>query len=474
MKIKFNNIKAFVEFDGVTEKANFNSIKNELRVMAPGAEYTYEYIRWKKSRGKAGWDGKVKILDDTFNVGLLPEVKKLLWNTFKITPILIDERPRINLSPFVSSIDLKPYQEETFQACINNSFNNMGWPRGVIQLATGGGKTHVAMALYEYYNEPSLFLVHRKDLVTQTAKSFSKFLNISPTTMIEGEIIPGDKNITIATIQTLSSLIEAGKVLPFLLNIKQVFFDEAHLIAASLAKGNTLVTVSNLLENAHMRWGLTATPFMRDKYSNWLLKGVTGEILYTKSSQDLIKTGDLTPPKITILQAPLISNCPQTWPECYDAGVVLNSGRNELIIKQLATIKKPCIIMCKQIAHANILQNYAKQSGYHIPILQGSSPAEERTRIVYDLKKVKQPVVICTTIFDEGIDIPELKSIILAGAGRSAIKQIQRIGRLLRKSVGKQEVTVIDFNDGCAKLLQKHSKERIKICREQGFEINIP
>ena len=87
----------------------------------------------------------------------------------------------------------------------------MGWPRGVIQLATGGGKTHVAMALYEYYNEPSLFLVHRKDLVTQTAKSFSKFLNISPTTMIEGEIIPGDKNITIATIQTLSSLIEAGK-----------------------------------------------------------------------------------------------------------------------------------------------------------------------------------------------------------------------------------------------------------------------
>lgn len=475
MKIKFDNIKSYVEFENSKDKESFNLIKKTLQVMAPGAEYTYEYKRWKMSKGKVGWDGKVGIIsNEIFYTGLLPEVRKLLWNSYKILPTLIDNRPKANIFPFVGTVPLRDYQEETFKACINNSFNNMSWSRGIIQLATGGGKTLVAIALYEYYNTSTLFLVHRKDLVTQTAERFKEFLGITPTTMLEGAIIPGDKNITIATIQTLSSLIEGGKILPFLSDIKQVFFDEAHLIAASLAKGNSFVKIAGLLDNAHIRWGLTATPFMRDQYSNWLLKGVTGEVLYTKSSKELIDTGYLAPPKITLLKAPLISNCPGSWPECYDSAIVLNAGRNMLIIEQLKTIDKPCIIMCKQIAHAEIMQNYAAQEGFNLPILQGSSSKTDRENTIKKLKTGKIDSIICTTIFDEGIDIPELKSIILAGAGRSTIKQIQRIGRLLRKAKGKQGVTVIDFDDGSTKILQKHSKERIKICKEQGFEINIP
>jgi superfamily II DNA or RNA helicase len=350
----------------------------------------------------------------------------------------------------------------------------MDWPRGIIQLATGGGKTHIAMALHEYYNTKSLFLVHRKDLVTQTAARFKQFLGITPTTMIEGAVFPGDPNITIATIQTLIALNKNNRSMPFLQGIEQVFFDEAHMIGSSLDKGNSFVKLSELLTNTYIRWGLTATPLMRDKYSNWLLKGVTGELLYTKSSIDLINTGNLVAPIVKILQSPAMMNCPNTWPECYDSGIILNAGRNNLIIEQLKTIEKPCIIMCRQIAHANILQNTAKQYGYYLPILQGSSPKADRDQAIAMLKSKKLDAIICTTIFDEGIDIPELRSIILAGAGRSAIKQIQRIGRLLRKAQGKQGVTVIDFNDGSSKLLQKHSKERMKVCKEQGFEINIP
>jgi superfamily II DNA or RNA helicase len=475
MKIKFNNTLATIEIESSKDKDQFDAIKKNLKVMAPGAEYTYEYRRWKFSKGKVGWDGQVSVITtDTFSTGLLPEIRKILWQDFKATPTLIDQRPKFKPIPFVSSVNLRDYQEATFNACINNAFNGMEWPRGIIQLATGGGKTLVAIALYEYYNEPTLFLVHRKDLVTQTAERFKEFINVTPTTMIEGAVIPGDKNITIATIQTLSNLMEKGQLLPFMQGIKQVFFDEAHLIAASIAKGNSFVKVGSALENAHMRWGLTATPFMRDKYSNWLLKGVTGEVLFSKSSKDLIASGHLAPPKITILDSPNIPSCPDSWPACYDSGIVLNTARNFLIVEQLKTIDKPCIIMCKQVAHAKILQNAAKMRGYTVPILQGSSSQEERADVVADLISKKLDTIICTTIFDEGIDIPELKAIILAGAGKSAIKQIQRIGRLLRKSKGKQGVTVIDFFDRSNKVLVKHSKERIKICKEQGFEVNIP
>ena len=72
-----------------------------------------------------------------------------------------------------------------------------------------------------------------------------------------------------------------------------------------------------------------------------------------------------------------------------------------------------------------------------------------------------------STIFDEGVDIPEVNVLIIAAGGKSEVKTIQRIGRGLRKKkVGG--VLVFDFKDA-SKFLDRHSIDRIKVYQKEGF-----
>ena len=86
-------------------------------------------------------------------------------------------------------------------------------------------------------------------------------------------------------------------------------------------------------------------------------------------------------------------------------------------------------------------------------------------------KEKKLLMVICSSIWDEGVDIPNLDAIIVAGGGMSEIKAIQKVGRGLRKTATKDSVQVIDFSDLSHKYLRKHSRERVKAYRERGWEV---
>ena len=83
-------------------------------------------------------------------------------------------------------------------------------------------------------------------------------------------------------------------------------------------------------------------------------------------------------------------------------------------------------------------------------------------------------VLIASKIFDQGIDIPELDALILAGSGKSSGRALQRIGRVIRKSPGKKKAIVVEFFDNC-KYLRDHSEARIKVYKsEPGFNIKMP
>jgi superfamily II DNA or RNA helicase len=79
--------------------------------------------------------------------------------------------------------------------------------------------------------------------------------------------------------------------------------------------------------------------------------------------------------------------------------------------------------------------------------------------------------LVASKIFDQGVDIPELDALILAGSGKSSGRALQRIGRVIRLSKGKEKAVVVDFFDNC-KYLKDHSESRIKIYEsEPGFNI---
>lgn len=465
MKIEFDNIFSQIYFEFDRERSDFDKVRLLTNVMAPGAQYTYAFRKYKKTKGREGWNGKVNILGIKFPTGLLPFVVENLWKKARITPTLIDNRPNFSYLSEDITVSLRDYQKESLNRAMQNKFNSLWWPRGVIKIATGGGKTELAVAMYQYVPVQTLFLVHRKDLVYQTIKRFQGY-GIEAGILGDGKCDIKPTGITVATVQTIASYIkrEKWKELSFLNSIKQVFFDESHLIAASVEKGNLFFKISAMLPNAFMRWGLTATPFMKDSYSNLLLSGATGDLLHEVTSRYLIDRGFLTAPEVRIITVPKFEKVPHGWPDCYDQGIVLNNKRNDIIAKEYFNIPKPCLIMCSRVGHAEILQRKT-----NLDILTGSDSAEVRAIVVKKLRENKIGGVICTTIFDEGIDIPELRSIILAGAGKSNIKQLQRIGRGLRKAERKNKVVVIDFHDECTRILRDHSNRRRKIWEDEEF-----
>lgn len=474
MIIRFNNVLATVECESSHDEHLYRDIVNSNTVLAPGARYMRSYKEWKRSKGKRGWNGKVRILsrNKTILTGLVPFfLDEVLTYKNNVTVGLVDERymPNgIKLTP--PSVALRDYQEHAYNAALSNEFNSLWWPRGVIEMATGGGKTEVAVAIYQATQVPTLFLVHRRDLVEQALERFNKY-GISPGKVGLGTFKPDPNGITIATMQTIASIMRQKDwaKLKKLVAVEQVFFDEAHLIAASVAKGNLFSQISNMLDSAFFRWGLTATPFMKDSYSDRLLEGATGSSVFKIKSAELIKRGYLVPPVVKIIDVPEVPLSKKSWPDCYDSGVVLNTARNKLIAKAIKGVPKPCFIMCQQVAHAEIIQRHAKLEGVSCVILTGKDKIDKRRAVVKDMARGKIDSVICTTIFDEGLDLPELRALVFAGGGKSNIKQLQRIGRGLRTAKGKKQVTIIDFNDTSSWILKEHSKHRRKIWRDEGF-----
>jgi superfamily II DNA or RNA helicase len=83
-------------------------------------------------------------------------------------------------------------------------------------------------------------------------------------------------------------------------------------------------------------------------------------------------------------------------------------------------------------------------------------------------------VFIASPIFDEGIDVPRVDTVILACGGKSYVKLLQRIGRGMRKKDdGKNELIIIDFIDDTNKYLLKHSDRRIKTYVSEGFDAKV-
>ena len=90
------------------------------------------------------------------------------------------------------------------------------------------------------------------------------------------------------------------------------------------------------------------------------------------------------------------------------------------------------------------------------------------------MKSGEIDVLIASKIFDQGVDIPQLDALILAGSGKSSGRALQRIGRVIRKNEGKVRAIVVDFYDN-AKYLRDHSEVRKKVYEtEPSFVIKFP
>ena len=500
--VDLGDIKSEIHFSQPQQYDIKPALKKALNVEVPGAKYLWAF--------KSGeWDGTVDLWAEgqsltNGNVGLSYQIRtglipRVITELEKIAPVQIGWDTRYcKIHPVAvyqqTQVPLRDYQRDAMEKALQNyaqtrTFRTW-WPRGVVEVATGGGKTEIAVAMYETNPVPTFFLVHRKDLLIQAAERFEKYGH-RPGILGGGEWKPSSQ-LNIATMQTVHKVLfgqEMGpkfEALAYLSqHCRQIFVDECHLAASSLDKGNEFVKVIDAFQGATYRWGLTATPFMRNTYDNMLLEGVTGTSIVQITSGQLINLGFLTKPKVIMKKVPgqLLAKMDwkkakstaaraEHWRTVEDKGIKFNQIRTDIMIQEIMKGPFPCLVLVKTIDQAMFINTlYQNRTGYPLPFLSGSDSATDRRAGVKGLNDGTIPVLMATTIFDEGVDVPALAKVILASGGKSQVKLIQRVGRALRIHQGKQEAIIVDFADEHHSMLKAHAEERRKVWEDQSYEV---
>lgn len=153
-------------------------------------------------------------------------------------------------------------------------------------------------------------------------------------------------------------------------------------------------------------------------------------------------------------------------------GIVENEERNEKAIEVTKKHQNQSIlIIVDLLEHGEIVEKMLNEAGINAVFISGQS--EVRKSALDLFKREKLRVLISTSILDEGIDIASIQVLCFLAGKKSKRQLLQRVGRGLRKKEGLNEVSVYDFLDFGSKYLERHSRERIQIYKNEGFEISF-
>jgi len=348
-----------------------------------------------------------------------------------------------------------------------------------LHCATNFGKTEVAAAIIAEYTRQKksprvLFIVHRVQLVNQTAERFKQHLDL-PVTVIGGGKKKIRKNgILVASTQTAIKLLGNARFGEFLDKCDIFFIDEFHINKAWTC---TKIAKACL---APMRFGLSGTIDEKNIIKMMHYKGMTGPIIAAVRNEQLVNLGRSARPiaRFVDVQAPTIPKSLK-YAGAYRFGIVHNEIRNGLVLKEIVRYlneDRPVLVTVARIKHGLILKSLlSKTIDLPIEFLSGGTPVPVRNTVLQKFKKGKVSVLIASPIFDTGVDIPDTNfSWVNAAGGKGWELVLQRLGRVLRKKKGENKVYISDFVDHHNRYLMKHSLARIEHYQnEKIVEIKI-
>jgi len=361
--------------------------------------------------------------------------------------------PELPSSEIPDLIGLREYQRETVRSLVKHK-------GGIIVIPCGGGKTITLIEYLKLMNLPALVIVPSIDI----RKQWDDF-------NLKNLVASTYQNSKLKLKGTKGKLLELSKIVlaKELSQYRIVVFDECHHTAAKSLYNIAMHTATDAI-----LIGATAT-INRDDGEEMRINAALGEIIYTIERKELIRQGYLANARVVYLTPQFKSNGKYTrYPVVYKNEIVENQSRNNLIvataIRETQNHRK-ILILVNTLDHQDILMqlfnmphNLPITNNLKIIVMNGNSKDRDQDMSVYD-------IIIATSIYDEGYNLPSLDTLILAGSGKSTIKLIQRIGRVLRLKPDGREAIIYDFVD-LPKYLDKQYKERRKLL-EQEFEVTV-
>jgi superfamily II DNA or RNA helicase len=445
--------------------------------------WLHEYLSFPNPKAHfSGGDKKQRYFNQynsTFHTGFLPMVKKSCEFELDISddrqvPARVDEDADLNW--------LRPYQLEAV-----DKITELG--RGILWLPTGSGKTEIATGIVKSVPDANwLFLVHKSQLMEQAADRYEMRTGLKAGRIGEGRW--SIEKYTCATFQTLYAGLKRGdpRTLATLKHAEGAIVDECHTLPA-----NSFWQVLGHMHRAYYRVGLSGTPLARDDSKSLNAIALVGPVIYRVLPETLIEGGVLAKPTICMAKSPVrgaYKEKAQGWQATYKNDVVRSADRNAVVVRCAKQAEYPALVFVKDISHGKNLTKLLGQAGIKAEFVWGDHSTEYRTSLLRRLSGGHLDVLVCSTVFNEGVDIPDLRSVVIAAGGKSAIAAIQRIGRGMRVVPGKSTFQVFDIMDvgcGCADIakqygsgdvgthpgcrwLEKHSKARVQAYQNEGFK----
>lgn len=470
------------------------ALDRELAYNVQGAQFTRAYKGYMDPfSGKwVAWDGKNRFLDEetlSFPLGLKQRVIDF-YKKMEVPLNVIDARPpksdgmSLDILPRLAEMGKspRPYQIQAMQAAKDND-------QGIIRVPTGGGKSLISTLITANFGKRTIIYVIGKDLLHQLYGFFKEVFDGHEIGII-GDGLCEFGDITIASVWTVGQALGLARgnivvenddeksvepehyeeIRELLKSAKVHVIDECHAAACE-----TIQTIVRAMKAEHI-YGMSASPW-RDDGADLLIECALGHRIVDVDASYLIDNGWLVKPYIKFIRVPAYEGkLKKQYQTVYKNYVVENDVRNNLVLK--ATEKmvergyKP-LVLFNSIKHGNILYDKLSKS-LSCSLLSGKDSMKVRKQTKEYLEKGKIDVIIASRIFDIGIDIPILSGLVVAGSGKSSVRALQRIGRVIRPSEGKKQAVVADFIDD-THYLKKHSQSRKKIYEEEkGFEIKWP
>ena len=337
----------------------------------------------------------------------------------------------------------------------------------LLQAATGAGKTvTVCKMIQKYFNDHPgrsfLIVMHKRELVGQFLHSFEKFTDI-PAWEIGiacssySSTVEIDRRITIASVQTLANRLNEYP------GADLVVIDETHRVDVSDdSQYEQLLRTLREYKPDHKVLGVTATAMRLGHgyiYGTRCRPGRTNffpELTHRITYERLLKGGYLMPLKGRIASAKSITEDLQTVTVNgdYNLGQLGNVMAKSVHIQSAVDglelygqdHKSVCVFGCT-IEHCESLVAAFNARGHNAVAIHSRLSPVERLANLKAWQSGEIRIAVSVNILIEGFDFPALSCLIFARPTKSAALFIQAIGRILRKSPGKDEALLIDLTD---------------------------
>ena len=470
--------EVFVTID--SEQYVYHELSDHFTFEVPGAKFMPQY------RNKY-WDGKIRLFDMKRNeiyAGLVDRIisfcnRKGYTYEFegnKFFGLPLEENEMISPSGVmdyvrgISKHKPRPYQVMGVHDALRHN-------RKLLLSPTASGKSLMIYAITRYHvenNRKILIVVPTTSLVEQMYKDFEDY-GWNAENYCHRIYAGRDKNTNLSvTITTWQSIYKLDK--KYFKNFNVVIGDEAHLF-----KSKSLVSIMTKMLDCKYRYGFTGT-LDGTQTHKWVLEGLFGPTYKIIRTDELMKKGYLSKLNIKVLTLKHPAKKFNTYEDEIQY-LITHTQRNNFIKNLALDQKGNTLILYTRVESHGLplfdLINSNKEENRKCFFVHGGVDTEDREEVRTITEKEDNAIIIASYgTFSTGINIRNLHNVIFASPNKSKIRNLQSIGRVLRKGDNKIKATLFDIADdityGSSKnYTLNHMMERVKIYNEENFNYEM-